>query len=321
MSSGIAVFALWTPAPAWACSFDTCSFTYAAPSFDVPSNAPALVFAAPPDSENTPEKNLLLTTLDGVPVPFTSERDPFTPLHSDFLTPLHFLVKPATPLVEGATYRLISVGKCIMNATDRGPAFGFDVTFTVGPPSELPSTLGSVTIHPEDSVNWPVPGGSSCVDNRLVSAAFLEVSTPELIAYYAVTRRTLQVDGQVWIEESYGKSMPGELLDATFPYSICEPGGWGLQAGRHHGELSMHVAGASTDPPPVSFDFDLNCAGVNAGPTGGCALSSSPERAGNPLAIGWALVAFAARRRRRRRGGSSSMPHELSASVGSRIQP
>ena len=110
-------------------------------------------------------------------------------------------------------------------------------------------------------------------------------------------------------------------LDATFPYAICEPGGSRLQSGRHHGELSMHVAGATTDPPPVSFDFQLNCDGVNAGPTGGCALSSSPGRAGKPLAIGWTLVAFAARRRRRRRGGSSSMPQELSASVGSRVQP
>jgi hypothetical protein len=168
MSSGIAVFALWTPAPAWACSLDACSLTYAAPSFDVPSNAPALVFAAPPDSENTPEKNLLLTTLDGVPVPFTSERDPFTPLHSDFFAPVQFLVKPATPLVEGATYRLISVGKCIINGMDAGPAFGFDVAFSVGPPSELPLSLGSVTVHPEDAVNWPIPDDSSCMSNRLV---------------------------------------------------------------------------------------------------------------------------------------------------------
>src|SRR5215467_4131456 len=91
-------------AGARACVIDTCFSTYAAPASGViPANAPALFYSPPPGTSGTPEANLLLLTGDGSPLAFTSEPDP--------ATIIGFLVHPTTPLIEGQTYRLVSVGR------------------------------------------------------------------------------------------------------------------------------------------------------------------------------------------------------------------
>lgn len=290
---------LWAFAPAsraHACSIATCSLRSVAPSGGtIPANAPALVFVAPPGTTVTPNANLILTTLDGQTLPFTSEPDP--------TLPGAFLIHPVTPLQPGAAYRLVGVGSCI----EGQPIVGLNSAFYVGPAADLPTTFGPVNPHAPELQEILVPDDSSCSAQRQVSAALLEVSSPQSPPPYAqLTRSTLKVDGQVWRTAGYGEAMP------AMPYQVCNgDNAYGLPGGHHQGELSIHVAGATVDPPPATFEFDLGCGAVGGKgydvvvppPHDGCAIAGGPGSG----AVGWlgglSLLALAAATAHRRRAG------------------
>jgi hypothetical protein len=294
-----ALVLLWAPAPAQACSISLCSLGYAAPRGGIiPANAPALVYVAPPGIDDTPEGSLLLMTLDGQPLSFTSVPDPAGGQGQ-------FLITPTPPLQPSASYRLVGIGQC-----PGGLNGDLNVPFDVGPPEPLPAAMPSVIVHPPETTDLDVPGGPACVAQHRVAGTFLEWSFPDLGNYGSLTQYILKVDGQPWGDSSYGMALNG--INPAYPYAVCDEAyaGYGLRPGPHHGELSIHVAGAPSDPPPVSFEFNLDCKApyVLAGApnpsksSGGCAVGGAPASDALTWLVGLCLLALA-RRRASARGG------------------
>jgi hypothetical protein len=280
--------------PAAACSVSACGGTYAAPNYGIiPSGATALVYKPPFGIGPTESSGLRIEAGDGTAVAFTTVPDP--------ATPGHFLVNPTTPLEEGKAYRLISVGWCNLGGS-LNPAWPtFNQVFSVGPPSSLPARMGTVTVHPSQMEEVTVGSSASCTEKVRAAVAVIELHPPpELSAHIQLMRRTLKVDGEVWISEEYGSNRPAGARSAGMPFAVCDPRAdiedRGLAPGTHTGEMSIHVAGAASDPPPVRFTFDLAC--TSAPPTGttasnpsGCAMTApAPHELSFAAALLAALV-------------------------------
>jgi hypothetical protein len=172
----------------------------------------------------------------------------------------------------------------------------------------------------------------------------------ELQAYLPLARFTLNIDGRPWATSAYGSDrvappgLPGSI-SVLRPYTFCDPfhgARWdhgpagaatapsgSIAPGRHRAELSVHIAGAPVDPPPLSFDLDTTCgdvpdgrsppdAGSGADGAGGGGVTP-PARSGGGCAVAgggsggaWPLCALVAGAlamrlavgaRRHRRGG------------------
>jgi hypothetical protein len=259
-----------------------------------------LVYVAPPGIGNTPAGSLLLMTLEGQPLPFT-----WAP---DRAGEGQFLIAPTTPLQPGASYRLVGVGEC------PGGFYGdFNVPFDVGPPEDLPTTLGTVTVHPAETTDLDVPWGGACEARHRVAGVLVEASLPDLGDYGSLTQFILKVDGQPWGDSSYGQALND--TSPSYPYAVCDDAypGYGLRPGPHHGELSIHVAGAPSDPAPFSFEFNLDCKapyvlGGTPNPpssSGGCVVGGAPASDAVTWLVGLCLLALVTRGARARRSWRS----------------
>lgn len=319
----LAGFLVVSPRISRACSIAGCGFSYAAPIAGgvLPANAPALVFRPGMISrtDETRVAKVALLAADGSVIPYQVQPDP--------AAPDHHLVTPSAALQEGGMYRLANLSSCTTGGIESPAWAPFNQTFSVGRAAPLPTSIGTVTVRPSRPMTVEVGHPSLCSAPAPVGAAELELAlTTEMESYKAVARWTLKVDGKVEFTSQYGSYEAGQPdRSALRPYTVC--GGdhaspW-LTAGSHTGELSVHVAGATTDPPPLAFSFEVDCpgdggaggvpgtdggaggsgggaSGAAGGGTGvsnggGCAVPGGPSRTPST----WALLALIALMRAR----------------------
>jgi hypothetical protein len=275
----------------------------------IPANAPAIVFGAPDivPARSIDDFELRLEGPDGNPVPFTIEKE------SDQA----YLVRFAQELAQGR-----HVLRYRDHCYQPGP-LEQEHSFTAEAPSPLPTTLGEVVITPGDLL------GASCSPYDATGVVDL-AAPPPLDAYRNLTRvralwngliAHLDVGGSQWFE--------GHLR-------IGVPIRCGQERQNESGrlELSIEIAGASSQPPPLVGEFSVPCPiplekappscsqGQDAGAPGGSvdARSGKPPKpapaprsgcslgsAGGPRSSALLLVLLGcafARAGRRRRGRS-----------------
>lgn len=191
------------------------------------------------------------------------------------------LLKLSEPLAPGTTYTLKAESRCTQFA-DAGNSRGEKtVSFTAGPPSALPTTVGSARVaysngHLGARYGYTAEGPVSGIDSRALTALAQITIEPsaELNAYLPLTRFSTYVDGVPWGESQYGHGTAHyeaaadqvTFRDFTRVFTTCtrdayggscEPSG--VPAGVHEVEIRAHVAGAATDPTPLRFQINLSC--------------------------------------------------------------
>ena len=262
------------------------------PGVTVPANAPALVqyTAYNPSWGSKPPPRARLLGPDGAEIPLASRAEmAASPLQA--LVPERLLT-PGTPLQPGA--HTLVYGGCQADQETRN-------VFTVGPAAPLPTRIGAIRLQAQPvealEANWV----SGCGWTAQASSVQIVLEpSPELQAFLPLARFTLTVDGTVWETSAYGSDRVSNPTDPAAvsllrPYTFCDPrfgagadggrAGGGSTAsgsippGRHRAELSVHIAGADQDPPPLAFELVTTCGDVpdgrqaaNGG-AGGCAVS------------------------------------------------
>jgi hypothetical protein len=243
-----------------ACTLPSCAQSYAAPAAykSIPVNAPALVFRPGNSSalDVTGVSKVAFFDVAGTALALDQKADP--------AASGHFLLTPKEPLVAGNWYRLVNLSWCSGPATWPAES-AFNNAFSVTPAMPLPTAIGPVSVTPFVG-DVDLPDSGACTKPGKVGAALFTVNHgPEMSAYLWLARWTLKVDGKVEVVSRYGdydalSPFPSAARRINFPYLVCDAnrGSW-LSAGKHTAELSVHIAGATQDPPPVTFPFELSC--------------------------------------------------------------
>ncbi|MBK7860623.1 MAG: hypothetical protein IPJ65_18890 [Archangiaceae bacterium] len=191
-------------------------------------------------------------------------------------------IHPVTPPTQGVPYTLTAHWVCTGEPVDS--------TVTFGPPAPLPQSAGTLTQTARTGdFQTPTTAGSCTTAVRGAGAELDLTPSTELEPWLPLTRATLVVGGEA-IDQSlqYGTSSASSHYRFAL-FTVCGglPAGAspGLKAGKHHGELKLHVAGMSEDLPALPFDVELEC-------PPGCSASPGPL-----LLLG--LAAWLSRRGRR----------------------
>lgn len=189
------------------------------------------------------------------------------------------------PLVPGRTYRLTASNRCKQfGGDDAGRSRGEKtVSFSAGPASALPGTIGSADVIYLTGTLGGRYGfnaeGRVAMWGRYAPVAVAQITihpSAELQPYLPLTRFSTYVDGVLWGESHYGRgtasyeAAPDQVTfrDFTRVYatclrdaadSACESSG--VAVGSHEVELRAHVAGAATEPTPLRFQIHLSCPG------------------------------------------------------------
>ncbi len=245
-------------APAQACTVPPCNpARLILPLNDatIPANAPALFgYTTTGDSISLLE----LRPEDGGIHPTTTEV-------VDGIT----LLKLGAPLWIGVNYRIAGQAGCIFDAG--APATG-ESLLRVAAEAPLPTTIGPARVE-----YYAARLGSSAQPNPTtvskVAVAEIAISpSVDLTPYLALTNFTTTLDGHVWADSKYGRGVQSREArrDVVTRYEFmrvfagcgnvidsCAPNG--TTPGRHEVQITAHVAGATADPPPLSFTIDLDC--------------------------------------------------------------
>lgn len=280
-----ASLSLQFPADAAACSGLFCDqtkiSTAPADGATIPANAPGVL------AQTGWFADLLALELDG--------GDAGTPRTTlELAAPGNFhdqaLLKLDEPLVVGRTYRLKASNRC--SVTNDGGIGSYEKTwsFTAGPASALPTTIGSAQVsylvgklggrYGLSVDGTPAPS----YDSAPVAVAQIAIQpSAELAPYLPLIRFSTYVDGVLWGESHFGhgiasyEAFPEQVTfrDFTRVFATCTREAQsaacessGVAKGVHEVELRAHVAGAATDPAPLRFPITLSCAGDGGGPDG-----------------------------------------------------
>ena len=273
------------------------------PQFDssIPANAPALVVLDESSSGLT--STVTSNAFSPATSAFTSRPDPRS---NNTL----YLPSGELPETSMATFRVNA--RC-----SQGPVFQAESRFTVVAAAPLPTKAGKVEV---------ISG-----DKRGVHLGFRP--SAELAPFVAVTMLEIGTKGKILPERTipYGLFVDAKgRAESQFPLSrgsadtdFCAPNETSKKTIRL--EVQAHVAGAATDPPPISVDVPIDCsepptastptptvtdAGVDEpGATNasnvnatGCSATASGPLGGGPLALVGLGACVAALRRRKRRG-------------------
>jgi MYXO-CTERM domain-containing protein len=263
----------------------------------VPANLPALVV----DDNSSPglTATVTLTPSGAKPVlDLDTIADPRAPGVTLFVP------KAKTSVEIGTTYSVTYTVQCSSESTPTEAASSFTTSAEVA----LPTRIGAVR---------------ELADGRVVITPSVE-----LAAYMPTARFEAYIDGASVGTTRYGSALGPDLEIALGSgyvtvgsaatgggtASLCK-GADGLE--KHDVKLSAHVAGAATDPEPLTFSLGINCstqptgfvpdAGDDRGASGdeqgggGCAVSGTGSLGGIAMLFGAAAgVAVLVRRRRRR---------------------
>ena len=220
----------------------------------IPRNAPALPYVASSGGSTT------MRLLD------STNTEVATSLSTDSWWPYGSLLAPTGPLAVGTGHHLAYVETCTMlGASPNGSR-----SFGVGPATPLPTKLG--TLH---GANWKVgplqvaTSSGSCFSSiEAVTIDLRLTPSTELAAYAALTGYKLRVDGAPARNAYYGYGTTDAHGIALFRvHAACGQRNGaednGVTLGEHDIELSAHVAGATTDPPPVVTRLRFSCTDSN----------------------------------------------------------
>jgi hypothetical protein len=202
----------------------------------LPVNAPALVFFPPTSGSYRAftdyEIELRDQDQDVVPTTFMSDVD-------------GFLVRPGREL-RGGELTVKYKDFCIPFHSIK------EVKVGLTPASPLPTTIGTATQR--DAVARYTGAGPTCLPAPVQIVVDVRMS-PELAAYRAVTR--WQVDYRYKIERvAYGELSMSDEVAFVGLADVCGPNierVWGSAS------IAVHVAGASSDPPPLELMIDARC--------------------------------------------------------------
>jgi hypothetical protein len=273
--------------------------------------------AAPPRAWFAPANRA--TIPNNAPALVWSGRDPAGPALPAFDLAVEaegelWLYRPNKPFVPGVAYTV--------TFADGSP----NSTFTAGPSSPLPATVGTLSVASVKRQKLVVKTSSGSCTNEIDAAVANVTFEPsaELRPWLPVARVTALVDGVVFVAPAYGTVLTPPPAPSTFSetrsldkiFTSCGATNAlddrGVAEGHHTLTITAHVAGASTDPKPVSIEFDLSCDGqpatsssADASDTSvaGCACELAQAQLANhaPLGLAAAIVAVGVARRRRTR--------------------
>jgi MYXO-CTERM domain-containing protein len=258
----------------------TCIGSYVAPSSGtIPANAPAIAFY---DFHRATQARDLVSLMDA------SERVLAIDLIPDPANPRHWLIRPLDPLETGY-YQIRHRSSCAPIAAL--------AAFQVGEARALPSTAGTVRLETTRRmrVDFGTTDGCQVAGDAAVLPIVFEPSET-MRGWLPLAHFSLSIDGRPWASSGYGSDRSptpspfhaGSGLSVFQPYSFCDgvgndgqPGttvtgrSGGLQPGSHRAELTMHIAGAQADPPPIGFEFSLACDTAPA--SSGCSLGDGHD--------------------------------------------
>jgi hypothetical protein len=181
-------------------------------------------------------------------VPATLTGDPFAKSFR--------LLVPSAPLAPGPGYTLKVKETCSGGGLTTSTST-LERTFDVGPIATLPSTIGTLTT---------TPGGA--IDVKL---------SPEMVAFLPTAALSLLVTGgdKATGDYGYGAVTADTIHTAVYPCMFTYETVIKVSA-----TLRAHIAGATSDPPPVTQDFNVICPsrGWEADPVG--PMPSDPADAG-----------------------------------------
>jgi len=166
------------------------------------------------------------------------------------------LLVPATNdlLEAGATYTIAYTTKCSVSGV---PDSARTSSYVAGPAVALPTTIGATA-------------------NQYADGAIVIAPSPELKAFLETTHFEVFVDGASLGTTPYGHVTADNLkvdlsaygvtvgyTSTSAPRSVCTS----TAIEKHEVRLTAHVAGADTDPSPMTFSVDVDCAKPAAVPT------------------------------------------------------
>jgi MYXO-CTERM domain-containing protein len=175
-----------------------------------------------------------------------------------------YLIKPSQPLDVG-TYKFRYRRLCTyLNPT------GYDETLVfIGAATPLPSVVGTAQVRSQVA---EMAGSTTCLPLKVDAVVDVTMS-PEFAAYQELARYRVTFRLQPLQLPSYlPRDPPGEVDYGNIPYSTavlsfpirdtCELGQERIQ-GRL--EIAAHIAGATSDPPPLVVDVDVACPSLKNG--------------------------------------------------------
>lgn len=229
---------------ATACSWSTCTSPPAvAPSTSqlLPANAPAFVLHAPDYDVD----DVVFRGPGGARIATKVVREA-----------TEALVLPGAPLAPDTEYVVEPTVRCTSPSAVDTTAKTSNVVVKTGPASDLPTAIGTIFVE-----------SPRVLDEGDFDGAVVKIDpTPALAAYLPITRTRVTVDGIALPDygpeiEPYGRQPSAFAVECPSPNAAWGTGCDGLRvrAGTHVVEVSVHVAGATVDPPAVSTSFTLEC--------------------------------------------------------------
>ncbi len=279
---GICALAALLAAPAEACSYVACQgwapdWATPAKGETIPANAPALAVAMALHPGGVPLPTMTLVGPDAATLPVTVTRDSWDPGVA--------LVYLDAPLTPGLAVDMTATG-CQVNVPWQGD-------FLVGPAAATPTSAGSLVVTVQiETVTVPV-GTGACTGQFTGPTARLNwTPDPTLLPWLPLTQVVVSVDGKEWARTPYGPE-GGKLIrkpwhffdfDPQVVVTSCTDGpvnpAWmtppGVAQGKHTIELQVHIAGMTSNPPPLTAKVTLNCA---PNPPGADALGGADTQA------------------------------------------
>jgi hypothetical protein len=250
----------------------------------VPANVPALITVRQTDGPVIGVASLLQLKVDGRSK-FDEWVDPFV----DRPDPPVYLLNPTGGQLAPGPHVLTYVQEANRHAAHV-------VKFSVIAPAPLPTRLGTVTATRKTIGPCP-PGKSGGRD-----LATLDVTmAPEMAPFLGAVMLTLSSEGRVIERTDYGQSDAKVSFGVAAACGGADPGCMDnvLAPGTHTFSIAAHVAGATSDPPPVSTTIEL-CPPVHEAPPRARGCSFTEGRAG-AFALALLALPFIGRRYRSRR--------------------
>lgn len=182
------------------------------------------------------------------------------------------LLRPAEPLVVGASYRLVTQNTCPAHFPVPAMPETQRAEFEVGPAAPLPTTLGTVVGEPPGR-RWVQVAANGGTCGLYLESSAVEIQlrhSPEAEPWASLFLYETLVDGQPWQYRltpcdipPHGQSRHGRGRDVVFAVCANQSGTPLLQPsippGRHTLRFRATLPGVSAPLESEPFEVDFNC--------------------------------------------------------------